>query len=356
MVSLDVTYTDGRTCTINDVVRPRIYEAVRNVTGIDIVSTRTNFPLYQGIDWNDVTVNGSNFFTEEDALSALNMALFTGKTSGGGGFDPDAQALFDQMDVVGSSPDETRKLLINDLYLDLKGIGPGPNNSNQFQYLRRMNNFDAAQEENAAYVDFIDPLKSASAVGTLLYIPSMGFVGGVDSYIDQNFIASTEMADVGVGSLTYSITNLIIPPLTNSFFCGNFEGSGGKVLYMFLVSGGPIISLVPYQATTLTGNLLPADPNGRNSVITMKRDDNLFNNIIGYQNGIQFHEFDRSPAVGILPDISTGQMARITATQQYGGPAMAIGWYAGTAELDPTIVDPILRDFHVAIGSLPPLV
>lgn len=87
-----------------------------------------------------------------------------------GGFDADAQAVMDEMDVVGTAPDGARQTVINDLVVALKAAGAWAKMDRLYVL--------AAHEAAAARIDWKNPgTDSLSETNSPAFVADTGYIG-----------------------------------------------------------------------------------------------------------------------------------------------------------------------------------
>jgi hypothetical protein len=95
----------------------------------------------------------------------------------GGGFDPATSAIIAQMTANGSTPTEARQLLINQLVLDLKGLGNTGSDDifSRFEYL----NVFAAEDETQALTEWVTANGTIDAinVNSTAFTVDIGYTG-----------------------------------------------------------------------------------------------------------------------------------------------------------------------------------
>jgi len=142
-------------------------------------------------------------------ISPLGPMPFEAKTGGRpeAPIDPDAQAYIDAMVV---KPDAARTAVINQFFLDIKGIGNfGIDNlfaKLDFLYLC------AAHTEQVGLLDIRRGTPfDATAVNSPTFVADRGFTGGVGKYLDTGFVPKTDGVNFLLNDaslIDYSRTNI----------------------------------------------------------------------------------------------------------------------------------------------------
>ena len=124
--------------------------------------------------------------------------------SGGGGFDPDAQAFFDRVTTAGGTLTTTEKNATNQLVLDMKSAGIW---SSMKAIYPMVGASAAACAQN---------LKSSSFTGTFSSgwtFASTGVTGnGTSAYMDTSLIPSTSLSASSVIIFYGSLNTKMVPP------------------------------------------------------------------------------------------------------------------------------------------------
>ncbi len=152
---------------------------------------------------------------------------------GGGGFDPSTLAIIAQMTTNGSTPTEARQLLINQLVLDLKGLGN--NGASDVWSQLDILNVHAAADEIQAQTQWInaDGTYDSVQVGTPTFTSDVGF----SSTTGANRIDPIWNAATGLGNYTQNdaCMGYYGTVETGSYFLGDsgvnyirFRGSNGS--------------------------------------------------------------------------------------------------------------------------------
>jgi len=173
--------------------------------------------------------------------------------SGGGGFDPDAQAFFDRVTTAGGTLTTTEKNATNQLVLDMKSAGIW---SSMKAVYPMVGASAAACAQN---------LKSASFTGTFSSGWTFASTGvtanGTSAFMDSNFNANTNFSLTSLSYGGYSSTTIsssgyygasVVPYLMHSFKSFNFAESftPGPANYISLAGGVLGMVQANYLGTT----------------------------------------------------------------------------------------------------------
>ena len=167
------------------------------------------------------------------AISPYKVPTF--QSGGGGGFDPTASAIIAQMTANGSAPSEARQIVINQLVLDLKGIG----NTGADDVWSRLDilNVHAAADAIQAQTQWINANGTYDSVqvGTPTFTADLGFSStSLFNRIDPIWNAAT-----GLGNYTQNNASMgFYGTITDgTYFLGDngvnyirFRGSNGSLL------------------------------------------------------------------------------------------------------------------------------
>ena len=194
---------------------------------------------------------------------------------GGSNTDPDAQAVIDQMTSNGSTPSAGRQTLINQLVLDLKGIGN--TGSDDIWSLLDILNIHAAEDAIQAQTQWInaDGTYDSVQVGTPTFTADLGFSSTtVSNRIDPVWVPTTALgnytlnnASVGFYGVVVnagyfladsSVGNIIMRGSTgfnyeaaiNSAFIAN-SGDWGSLDNLFILDRNSSANFNKYTGTTL---------------------------------------------------------------------------------------------------------
>jgi len=131
-------------------------------------------------------------------ISATTISPLNRRIVDEGGFDAAASAVIDQMTANGSTPSEARQAIINQLVLDLKGIG----NTGADDAWSRLDilNIHAAEDAIQAQTQWINANGTYDSVqvGSLTFTPNVGFSStNIINRIDPIWNAAT-----GLGNYT----------------------------------------------------------------------------------------------------------------------------------------------------------
>ena len=194
---------------------------------------------------------------------------------GGSGFDPDALAIIAQMTTNGSTPTAERQLLINQLVLDLKGLGN--NGASDVWSQLDILNIHAAEDEIQAQTQWInaDGTYDSVQVGTPTFTADVGFSSTtLANRIDPSWTPNTQLgnytlndASMGYYGITVnskyflantSVSNIIFrgslgndyEAAFNSSFV-NPSGDWGSLDALFILDRNSSASFNKYTDTTL---------------------------------------------------------------------------------------------------------
>ena len=194
---------------------------------------------------------------------------------GGSGFDPDALAIIAQMTTNGSTPTAERQLLINQLVLDLKGLGN--NGASDVWSQLDILNIHAAEDEIQAQTQWInaDGNYDSVQVGTPTFTADVGFSStSLANRIDPIWTPSAALgnytlnnASIGFYGVTVhskyflvnaSINNIIFRASSGNNYeaamnSGFIAGSGdwGSLNALFILDRNSSTNFNKYTDTTL---------------------------------------------------------------------------------------------------------
>ena len=125
--------------------------------------------------------------------------------------------------AIPAEPTDARKTLIDNLILDLKGIGPAATGSNQWQFLDRLT-ITAGHDGPSCLFDLVDPTKQGSAINSPVFTVDRGYAGGVAEYIDLNDNRSTDRVNETDTSMFILCANkrTAVGP-TFAYLCGAYD-------------------------------------------------------------------------------------------------------------------------------------
>lgn len=137
----------------------------------------------------------------------------------GGGYtfaDADAEAYVAEMDV---EPDDTRKELIDDLFVSLKA-------DSIYAKITWLSLF-AAHDAQAARINAITPTQAASAVNSPTFTTDLGYTGdNATSYLDSGIVASATLSATDMSF--FGMIDVACPGGVRKDFIG-YSGTRGKI-------------------------------------------------------------------------------------------------------------------------------